>query len=267
MKRILASLLAIASMLLVPSCLEYETKITLNKDGSGTITEETVFNAEIIGMLEMASQQGGQQAKSPFDDLKNEEKAKAKASDYGEGVTFVKVEEIARNGGKGVRVTYRFTDISKISLNPGEGLTNLAPGTAAEAKEVGTALTFAFADNKLTIISPEVDAEKAKNATDDLEIPDAKDPQAEMMMQMLKGMKMTSKITIAPGIANTDASYRSGDTITLYEMNLDKILANPEGLKAMKGIDMSDRKKAAAALAKINGVKAETKEKVTVELK
>ena len=267
MNRILASFISLIAALLVSSCLEYETKITLNKDGSGTITEETVFNAEIIGMLEMAAQQGGQPGKSPFDDLKNVDKAKAKAADYGEGVTFVKVEEIARNGGKGVRVTYKFADINKVSLNPGEGLTNLAPGTAAEAKEVGTALKFQFADNKLTIISPDVDAEKARDATDDLEIPDAQDPQAQQMMQMFKGMKMTSKLTAASGIAKTNASYHSGDTITLYEMDFDKILANPESLNAMKGIDMSDRAKAAAALSKIPGVQAETKEKVTVELK
>ena len=267
MKRIFASLLAIAAVLLTPSCLENETKVTVNADGSGTITEETIFGAEVMGMLEMAAQQGGQAGQNPFDALKDIDKAKAKASEYGEGVTFVKVEEVARNGGKGVRVTYKFADISKITLNPGEGLTDMAPGTAAKAKETGTALKFAFADKTLTIISPEVDAEKAKNATDDLEIPDTQDPQAEMMMQMLKGMKMTAKLTIAPGIANTNATYHSGDTITLYEMDLDKILANPEGLRAMKGIDMSDRKKAAAALAKINGVKAETKETVTVKMK
>ena len=34
----------------------------------------------------------------------------------------------------------------------------------------------------------------------------------------------------------------------------------------MKGVDMSDRTKAAVALSKIKGVQAETKEKVTVEL-
>mgnify|MGYP000012812206 FL=1 len=270
MKRLLASLLALTAVLVTPSCLEYETNITLNQDGSGTITEETVFNAQIIGMLEMTALQGGQgnggQAKSPLNALKDPEKAKAKAKDYGEGVTFVKIEEIARNGGKGVRVTYKFADINKVSINPGEGLTNLTPSPATEAKEVGTATTFTFADNKLSIISPDVDTEKARNTADDLEIPDPPDPQAAQMMQMLKGMKMTSKITAAPGIANTDATFQSGDTITLYEMDLDKILANPEGLNAMKGIDMSDRTKAAAALSKIKGVKAETKEKVTVEL-
>ena len=178
----------------------------------------------------------------------------------------MKIEEIARNEGKGVRVTYKFADINKVSINPGEGLTNLTPGTEAEAEEVGTATTFAFADNKLSIITPDVDTEKAGNTTDDLEIPDTPDPQAAQMMQMFKGMKITSKITAAPGIANTDATFHSGDTITLYEMDLDKILANPEGLNAMKGIDMSDRTKAAVALSKIKGVKAETKEKVTVEL-
>ena len=47
-------------------------------------------------------------------------------------------------------------------------------------------------------------------------------------------MKMTSKLTAASGIAKTDASYHSGDTVTLYEMNFDEILANPESLKEMK---------------------------------
>ena len=45
-----------------------------------------------------------------------------------------------------------------------------------------------------------------------------------------------------------------------------KITANLKGLNAMKGIDVSARAKAAAALSKIRGAKAEAKEKATVEL-
>ncbi|MBC8148668.1 MAG: hypothetical protein H8E96_03215 [Verrucomicrobiaceae bacterium] len=86
MNRLLTTLLALAAVLVTPSCLEYETNITLNKDGSGAITEETIFSAQIIGMLEMTARQGGQgnggQAKSPLDALKDPEKAKAKAKNY-----------------------------------------------------------------------------------------------------------------------------------------------------------------------------------------
>jgi len=257
------------------SCFEYETEITVNKDGSGTISEETVFGEQMIGMLEMAAaQNGGGGGQNPLTELKDEAKAKAKATAYGEGVTFDKIEEVKRNGGKGVRITYKFTDINKVTFNPSGALGDMVPGAEAPGAEAVERVKeeqakFQFADGKLTIILPGVD-EDAKDASDDStegDDLDPNDPQAAMMMEMMRGMKVSAKVTVAPEIAETNATHRNGNTVTLFEMNFDEIMKNPDGMKSLQKLDMKDRAKAAEALTKVKGVKAETKEKVTITIK
>lgn len=263
-------MLGLAAALVLSSCFEFETEITVKKDGSGTIVEETIFGAQVVEMLEMAAAQGGGAGQNPLADLKDEEKAKKKAAAYGEGVSLVKIEEVKKNGGKGVRVTYKFTDINKVSFNPSGALAEMGdmggPGAAVVEKAKDENAKFKFADGKLTIILPEGEAadDIAEDAGGDI---DPNDPQTAMMMEMMKGMKMSAKITADPGIAETNATHREGNTITLFEMEFDKILKNPEGMKALQKIDMKDRAKAAEALAKVEGATAETKKEVTVTIK
>lgn len=267
MKKIILPLLGIALALLLPSCIENETEITLKKDGSGTITEKMVLSAQMVGMMEMAAAQGGQ-AENPLADMKDEAKAKAKAKEYGEGVTFVKAEEIKNDaGGKGVIVTYKFTDINKLSLNPASGLGDMAPqGADLEVPEDEEKVTFNYADGKLTMTFPQPDKNEGEEAAGGAneQIP----PEMEAQMkQMLKGMKMSAKVTIADGIAESNATYQDGNTITLFEMDMDEILKNPDGLKTLQKLDGLDPDEAAEALTKIKGAKGETKEKVTVTVK
>ncbi|YCM42552.1 hypothetical protein V2O64_14670 [Verrucomicrobiaceae bacterium 227] len=273
MKKLLSSIVGLAMALVLSSCFEFETEITVNKDGSGTITEETVFGEQMIGMLEMAAAQGGGGAgggQNPLADLKDEAKAKAKAAAYGEGVTFDKIEEIKRNGGKGVRITYKFTDINKVTFNPSGAMSNLPGSGSKEVERVKEEeAKFQFADGKLTIVLPEMDEDAKEGAEESGEDNglDPNDPQAAMMMEMLKGMKVSAKVTVAPEIAETNATHRKGNTVTLFEMNFDEIMKNPDGLKSLQKLDMKDRAKAADALTKVKGVKAETKEKVTITIK
>lgn len=249
------------------SCFEFETEITLTKDGSGTITEETLFGEQMLGMIEMQAANGGG-AKSPLADLKDKAKAEEKAKSYGEGVTVDKIEEIKRNGGKGVRVTYKFTDINKVTFNPSGALGNMAPGQKAADSAKGQEAKFQFADGKLTVILPQDekagDGDAEGEGGGDL---DTDNPETAMMMEMMRGMKVSAKLTASPEIAETNATHREGNTVTLFEMDFDKIMENPEGLKSLQKLNMKDRSKAAAALAKVKGVKAETKEKLTMTIK
>lgn len=267
MKKRMLSILGLAMAFLLTSCLEYKTEITLNKDGSGTITEETVFGAQVIGMLEMAAAQGGE-TENPLTELKDEAKAKAKAKTYGEGVTLEKIEEVKRDGGKGVKVTYKFTDINKITFNPGGSLGDMAPGEEAVERVKEEEAKFEYADGKLTIILPQPEKEDGEEgAKDDGDAADELDPQAAIAMQMMRGMKMSATLTAAPAIAETDATYHEGNTITLFEVDFNTIMDNPEGMKALQKLDMKDQAKTAEVLGKIKGVKAEAKEKVTLTIK
>ena len=137
------------------------------------------------------------------------------------------------------------------------------PGGAAKKAE-DSGITFAFADNKLTIHQKKPGADKEGG---DAEAPKAEeiDPQALAMMQgMMKDMRMATKVVIEPGIAKTDATHVEGNVITLGDIQMGKILADPEKLKALQSGDFDKMK---AALKGVNGIKFEEKESISAEMK
>ena len=274
MKRQVNLLLALLSAMILSSCFQFETEITVNKDGSGTIVEEMILGAQMVQMMEMAAAQGGGADQNPLADLKDEAKAKQKAASYGEGVSLVKIEDVNKDRGKGVRVTYKFTDINKVSFNPSGAVAQMGDldestsEALAQAKDANA--TFKLVDGKLTITLPDGEDEGDLPEDTDNDLPDdfdPNDPQMAMMMEMFKGMKMGAKVTVKPGIAETNATHRNGDTITLFEVNFDQLLKNPAGMKSLQKINMRDRAKAAEALANVDGATAETKKEVTIAIK
>ncbi len=113
MKKLL-SLFALMMAFALTSCIEHHVVILLNKDGSGTITEETTLGAQAIAMMEQMAALGGEAAEDPFADMADEAKAKTNAASMGEGVTVKKVEKIDADGRKGGRVVYAFKDINTV---------------------------------------------------------------------------------------------------------------------------------------------------------
>ncbi len=274
MKRILLPIVSVLTALVLPSCLQQATTIRLNKDGSGTIVEETTFGAQMAAMLGGLGGLGGDQAKDPMKDLASLDKAKERAAKLGEGVTVEKAEAIEVNGNKGARVTYHFADINKLKFSASGGLQNAMPampGAPAADKPVEKPTTFKYADGTLTLTLP--DQEKpAAPAGDKKPDPAAgDDAQAEqmeaMMKPMLADMKVSLKLVIEPGIAETNATNVDGNTITLMEMDMSKVLKNPDAFKKLKGVDQSDQAKAMEALKGFDGVKMEPKKEVTVKVK
>lgn len=264
---LITGILAIASLLFT-SCLEQETTITVNKDGSGTITEETVFNKDVVDMMDMAAQGAGGQngaQENPIQELVNKEKAAAKAAQYGEGVKLVSVEPLKRNGGKGAIAKYSFDDINKININPGSALADMG-NKGAEVKK-GADIKINYADGILTLTMPDPDPEDAKKAQE-VEMPDENEnPQAAMAMQMMRGMKIKTKLVFPSGIKKTNATHRDGNAIVLMAMDFGKIMDNPDGLKSLKKIDFKDRVAASEQLKGLEGAQIETKKEVTVIVK
>ena len=85
-----------------------------------------------------------------------------------------------------------------------------------------------------------------------------------MMQGMMKDMRVTTKLVIEAGIVKTDASHVDGNTIILSDIQMGKIMANPEKLKA---IQSGDFEKTKDALKGVDGIKFEDKERVSVEMK
>jgi hypothetical protein len=275
MKRILLPFVSLLTALALPSCLQQATTIHLNKDGSGTIVEETTFGAQMTAMLAGLGGLGGEDAKDPLKELVSVDKAKARAAKLGEGVTVEKTEAIDANGSKGARVTYHFADINKLKFTASGGLQDAMPampGNPVPDKPVESPTTFKYADGTLTIVRP--DQEKpAATGTDGEgglppEVADLQGEQMEAMMkQMLNDMKISLKLVIEPGIAETTATHVDDNTITLMEMDMGKVMKNPDAFKKLKGIDQSNPDQAMEALKGFDGIKVEAKKEVTVKVK
>ncbi|MFM2171221.1 MAG: hypothetical protein RI957_1450 [Verrucomicrobiota bacterium] len=288
MKRlsVIRGISAAALVLGLSSCLEIHEKVTLKKDGSGTIMEETVLGAQLSAMMQMAALQGGE---GGMPDLFGEEAAKTRAEKFGKGVTVAKIEKINAEGKTGSRVTYQFADINAVTLDMSDGassLNGMSPQAAQAAKEKGAEvkpITFTYKEGVLTIFNPQPEkeaADAAKNAVRDA-IEKNENAAAEdevqagaeaaqmqaMAMQMMKDMKMSAKVVIEPGIAETTATHHAGDVITLMEMDMGKLMANPEVMKQLQGLDIKNPGELEKKLKAIDGVKGEEQEKVTVKLK
>lgn len=267
-QRITALLAGLVALFGMSSCIEVDQTINLKKDGSGTITEEVVMGAQMLAMMEGGlGGLGGEAGADPLADLYDEAKYKEKAAAYGEGVTFTKLEKIQRNGGKGVKVTYTFKDINKVQFSPGSAMDDIGPGNEGGGEE--DPVTFQYAGGVLTVNFPDIDAGDAGAA--DLGGEDLADPAAEAMMaqmaQMFKDMKISAKLNVVGGIAETDATHVDGNTVTLLEMVFAEIIKNPEGMKALQKMEGADRGQMQELLKDVKGVKVETKEKIKVKLK
>jgi hypothetical protein len=270
--KIFSLLLALVGVCSLSSCVELASLITVNKDGTGTIEETVLLSAQLKAMVASmppgAGDSGGNPAASLGSLVPDKKKAEENAQKYGEGVTVKSVEDVTLPDGRGgAKVTYDFTDISKLKYQPG----------SAEAEKQGAEqdpVTFGFAGGELTINIPQGKKGEA------LEKPDAEqlkkmqeiDPaQMAMMKPMFTGMRMSFVIKAGSGIASTDASHQDGDTVTILDMQVEKLLENPENFKKLASIMESqsepDPKKLAEQFKDVDGVKVEGKEKVSIKLK
>ncbi len=247
--------------LALPSCLQNETTITVNKDGSGMMVEETYLTA---AMLEMSSQFAEPGAPDPVETMFTEEKAKEKVASLGEGVEFVKMEMIEKNGIKGARTHYKFADISKLSVSPGGAMESLGDNAPKPEKKDDEALRFEFSDGELTILIPPTDFEEM--AMDDAQ--EGQNPQMEeMMKQMMEDMRIAIRLKAADGIEKTNASHVDGDTVTLFDVEVAKMFAQKDQMKAISETAKTDKDAAIEEFKKLEGIKVETQERVSVKLK
>lgn len=270
MKRTLLTLASALAVLLLPGCFQSEITIHLNKDGSGTIVEESLLGAQMLAMIDQMAALGGINAQQdPMKEMFSEAKAKTRAAGLGEGVTFDQIEMVGENGVKGARTTYRFKNINTLQIATDDGMKNMSPAgrEAAPARQKSAPVAFSYAAGKLSIRMPDTKPAAAPEAPAaggagkfDMESPEAQ----ATMKQMLGDMKMSLKLVIDSGIAESNATYKNGNTITLMEMDMGKLLDNPDNLKKLGKVDQNDSSAAMAALKNLSGVKMETQKEVTV---
>jgi len=287
MFRKLFAVVIAAAMFAVTGCIDSTTVVKVKKDGSGIIVESVYFGKAFIQMMQqMTAQMGGKPeapgAAKPFDPPLEVEKYKSKAEQMGEGVTYQSAKKVQKSDGSpGVQVIYAFTDINKLKLSmqdAGGGAGGPGMGGAQEAKDPITFQMAKAAKPKLVIIMPKPD--KAKGAegkapavADAGKTPPEPPPeQMAQMKQMFDGLRMRLAVMVDGKITKSNATYQEKDKdgnshiVTLFDMNFGKLISDEAAFKKLAAMgDVQDMAVVKEKLKGIDGIKAETAEKVEVE--
>ena len=260
--------LAAAGLLvtLAGGCIESTTLLTLNTDGSGTLTIIEYFSPQLTGMMDgmgdmlqgMASGVAtnlGASAQPPPGEAKKEsffaQTARTKAGKLGTGVRQVDfAEKTNAQGWKGYRATYAFADINKLQVELGGSEAGGADGGKSEAKS-DSRYTSRFqpgpvASLDIVPVKPDISAEQPPEAP-------GSDAMGDSMMQMmapaLKGMRLSFLVQVNGKIVETNSRYRSAknpNVFTVMDMPVDRLLENKDAAKLMASKKTEDRTRIAA---------------------
>ena len=264
-----ALLALLAASALLAGCLKETQVVKLNADGSGTVTVTSIMKtAAVEKMREMAKAFGGAEGKTndPF----SEDQARKRAEKMGEGVEFVSCEKIKTADEEGLKSVYSFKDITKLKVSdqpetPQPG----GPGAGAGPKK--EPITFKFAKQAsgnllLTIVNPvgkDMKEPGGKEEKDEKE--DVNDAQLGMMKEFLGGLKISVQLQVAGKIVKTNTPHVDGSTVTIIEMDFDKMLADSEKFKKLAKASPKSLDDAKALVKDFPGVKVCVDPEITVE--
>lgn len=272
MKRLLISALLLASITVLPGCIEIYTTINLKSDGTGTIEKSLMMSKEAIMMI---SNLFPEQDSTKKFDLFDEDKFRKDALDMGDHVRYISGKRQSAEDKEGYVITYAFTDIDKVRIGQNPSKIVRPPEMAEIGDTSGHGdeyISFDLDKNNpstLTIKLPseefqESEKQQLESAVDTMQI----DTQMEKnIKQMMREMRMEFVVNVPGTITETNAEYRVGSKITLAEIDFGKLIENPENYKrflAMKNRSFTEAKK---FLRTIPGIKIELNDKVEVKFR
>lgn len=258
MKKLITIVAASALSLLCTSCFQQQTTISLNKDGSGTVTETVILGPQMIAMVS-----AGNEGADPLDEFVQKAKQNAEETvvKMGEGVSVKEVKALNKDGKKGTVTVYAFKDINKLKYVFGQGFAS-DEGDDEGAQE-SDPLNFNYKGGVLTVSTKgnkPADGNKAEKEEID-------EQGMAMAKAMMADMYMGLSLEFPDGIAESDAKHTEGNKVVMVDLNFGKFMADDEKFRKFMETNHTSFKEVAEQLDGVDGVKVETAEKFTVKLK
>jgi hypothetical protein len=254
-------------------CLQVDTRVKVNKDGSGTIEETVVMKDAVIQMFKEFAVMFDSTKSEDFQMFKEDE-LKTKAVNYGEGVEYLSGEKFSIEGYEGYKVVYSFKDINKIKLSPnpddkvpfGEDM----GADVSDEKAVDDYLKFNFTKgNPSTLVinfpKPEMEDKIETEETTEFEDSTFSEEDEQKMIEMFDGMKIKVSFNFNDPIKETDASFVDGNKITLMEIDFSEVIKNKEILENLQKNKPKTMEEFKQVIGDIPGIKVEFKEQVIVK--
>ncbi len=270
MKNIKLILLTIFTTISFYGCLQVDTKVNLNQDGSGTIEETVLIKSAVLNMMKDFAMSFDSTKSEEFNIFKEDELI-SKAQNFGEGVKYLSGEKVTIKGYEGYKAIYAFEDISKVVINPSPDDKLPFNDQPVEEKSKDN-LKFKFKKgNPSTLVinfpKPELDKQSESETEENKESEDSLSNNAELdkLVEMFDGMKMKLSIDFNKNIEETDASFVNGSEVTLMQIDFSELLKDKDILKSLQSIKPETMEEVNEIIGNIPGIKIETKEKVTIK--
>ncbi len=254
-------------------CIDFSMRITVNKDGSGTLEESILMNKEIIDMISgMAMAFDEDTVASEKFSLYDVEKIKQEAAERGSGVEYVSSEQIILPDKEGYNVVYKFSDVNQLSIkqNPMELTSmNTLSGQMPMEQSLGENLKFNFAPGstaELEIIFPEQGIED-EELSEEEDTMDTNESSFEEMKAFMKGFRISLGVEVNGNIVETNAAYVDDSKITLFDIDFDQLLSNEEKYNELKNLKPGDFSTIKDVMKNIPGFKIETNTPVIIKFK
>jgi hypothetical protein len=236
-------LLAFVCAALSAGCLSSTSVIHVRGDGTGTVTNTILLKDSTLQLLNSlqasnAAEDKKETAKGPKEFF-SEEKMREMAPRLGDGVTFQSMQPLKQEGWEGAKVTYAFTDISKVRFNM------RSQGAADMGGSKPELLTFRFAraaagPANLTIVMPEEALKKAMSGEAAKKPASDQDALGKAMLEqfksMFEGMKASVVVEVAGPIVKTDADHVNGSTVTLLAIDFNELMKTSGNLETFAGL-------------------------------
>ena len=275
MKYLYKLLVLSAVGILLSGCLEMHTVITVNKDGSGLVEENIFIGKEIIKMFKefAAAFADSTQPQQEFN-LFEEEKIKAKTSDYGEGIEFVSMENIVTDEREGYKAIYKFKDLNKVKVNqdPSDEMPMAEPKEGSEKTNEYVFFKFITGNpNRIVFKLPDETKKEEENTkqikTDDTTATNVEADSAslENMIKFMKDMKVKFEIHVDGKITNTNATHVEGNTITLFDIDFAQLISDKDKLEEFKEFNPNSFEEVKKLVSGIPGIKVELNKEVFIE--
>ena len=255
--------------LLFAGCLQVETTLKVNKDGSGTINEKVLFSKTFVNMMKDFAQAFQDSASTEEFSMFSEDEIVADAKNYGKNVEYVTHELIDTDNWQGYQAVYSFDDITKVQISPDPDSKVDIGDEAAENEQEEEYYFFKFVKGdtpQLIIDRPEIELSGEIDESSDSEESEQNDEEGEEeFLKVMEGMKIDIAVEVDGDIVYTNATYVQGSKVTLFQMDLSEMMKNKEGFKDFKKNEPKNIEEMKKYLEKLQGLKIEVEKPITIK--
>lgn len=207
----------------LPGCMQNEVIVSVNTDGSGTVTKKILVRKGVLEQMEMmaTADASGDAGPGPFN-LFSDENFAIEAGRMGEGVKFLSADPVEDGNYKGVKAVFSFEDITELKLHQNENR-----GRRDD-------IIFSFTPGPVSTleIKHTSEAKGASNSIGVLNRPNAPkyeptDEEIAGFRGLFQGANVSLSVVVNGVVRETNATYHDSDKITIMSIDFDKLLASP----------------------------------------